>query len=315
MSSIGVLLSASDYAPFGQTFQGGTQDPYQFTGKERDTESGLDYFGARYYGSNMGRFISPDPSGLLYTDSGNPQSLNLYSYVLNNPQKFTDPAGMYCDYSDHNDPQSGFDPSQFDYNSNSRECGKNGGQWDDDAYTHNGADDANRPQYAVSSITNAPNGPWTFDDFNAMYQAWNQGLLPQQLNYGQNSWETIDMSWNYFVRRARNAYIQAGCPASFPMAAGHYEAAFASWGNASTDVLMGNNPDFLALQVGGWSGSIQTSGDVSSFTINNPMTQSSFGGESAAQDTHTTDNPNGPDGPRHNVMQTFAWSERGLCHH
>jgi len=36
-----------------------------FTGKERDSESGNDYFGARYYSSAMGRFMSPDPSGLL----------------------------------------------------------------------------------------------------------------------------------------------------------------------------------------------------------------------------------------------------------
>jgi RHS repeat-associated protein len=37
------------------------QNPHHFTGKERDTESGNDYFGARYYASSMGRFMSPDP--------------------------------------------------------------------------------------------------------------------------------------------------------------------------------------------------------------------------------------------------------------
>jgi RHS repeat-associated protein len=95
---------------------------YHFTGKERDTESGNDYFGASYYSSAMGRFSSPDPSGLEYADPKNPQSLNLYSYVLNNPLHYVDPTGMYCDYSDHNDPSSGFDDSQFDYNSNSGEC-------------------------------------------------------------------------------------------------------------------------------------------------------------------------------------------------
>ena len=52
-SSTGALLSLEDYAPFGQLFTGGTVDPYQFTGKERDTESGNDYFFARYYGSNL----------------------------------------------------------------------------------------------------------------------------------------------------------------------------------------------------------------------------------------------------------------------
>lgn len=64
------------------------------TGKERDTETGLDYFGARYYGSSMGRFMSPDP--LL--NSGrpdNPQTWNRYSYALNNPLTVTDPTGLY----------------------------------------------------------------------------------------------------------------------------------------------------------------------------------------------------------------------------
>src|SRR6185437_3256567 len=56
-----------------------------FTGKVRDSESGLDYFGARYYGSGIGRFLSPDPSGLYFADPNNPQSFNLYSYAYNNP--------------------------------------------------------------------------------------------------------------------------------------------------------------------------------------------------------------------------------------
>ena len=60
-----------------------------FTGKERDTESGNDYFGARYYSSAMGRFMSPDWSAqeepVPYAKLENPQSLNLYSYVQNNP--------------------------------------------------------------------------------------------------------------------------------------------------------------------------------------------------------------------------------------
>ena len=59
------------------------------TGKERDSESGLDYFGARYYGSALGRFTNPDwsktPDPIPYADLGNPQSLNLYTYVLNRP--------------------------------------------------------------------------------------------------------------------------------------------------------------------------------------------------------------------------------------
>ena len=59
------------------------------TGKERDSESGLDYFGARYFGSALGRFTSADwsakPEPVPYADFSNPQTLNQYAYVLNNP--------------------------------------------------------------------------------------------------------------------------------------------------------------------------------------------------------------------------------------
>jgi RHS repeat-associated protein len=70
-------------------------------GKERDAESGNDYFGARYYGSSMGRFMSPDwtetPDPIPYADLENPQSLNLYGYVLNNPLSHRDEDGHKCD--------------------------------------------------------------------------------------------------------------------------------------------------------------------------------------------------------------------------
>ena len=68
----------------------------RYTGKERDAESGLDYFGARYYSSSMGRFSSPDPTGLYFADPTKPQSFNLYNYVLNNPLVNVDPNGMDC---------------------------------------------------------------------------------------------------------------------------------------------------------------------------------------------------------------------------
>ena len=65
-----------------------------FTGKERDTESGNDYFGARYYASSMGRFMSPDPINLTNARLLNPaNTLNKYTYGANNPLKFVDKDG------------------------------------------------------------------------------------------------------------------------------------------------------------------------------------------------------------------------------
>jgi len=73
---------------------------HHFTGKERDTESGNDYFGARYYASSMGRFMSPDWSAkeepVPYAMMDNPQTLNLYAYVGNNPLSRVDADGHTC---------------------------------------------------------------------------------------------------------------------------------------------------------------------------------------------------------------------------
>ena len=65
----------------------------QFTSKERDLETGLDYLGARYYSSVQGRFTSIDPIGAAFSRQIDPQQLNRYSNVRNNPLRYTDPDG------------------------------------------------------------------------------------------------------------------------------------------------------------------------------------------------------------------------------
>jgi RHS repeat-associated protein len=90
-------VSTYDYDAPSCTYDGAPLHVYKFTGKERDTESGLDEFGARYYSSSLGRFMIPDwagkPTAVPYASFGNPQSLNLYSYVNNNPTTTRDPDG------------------------------------------------------------------------------------------------------------------------------------------------------------------------------------------------------------------------------
>ena len=68
---------------------------YKFTGKERDQESGLDYFGARYYSSVIGRWSSPDLVNVTEDRMMNPSStLNKYAYAANNPLMYVDPDGQ-----------------------------------------------------------------------------------------------------------------------------------------------------------------------------------------------------------------------------
>lgn len=75
--------------------------PSRFTGKERDSESGNDYFEARYMASSMGRFLSPDPSNLS-VDWWLPQTWNRYSYALNNPLTVVDKNGLWPTYVHNN---------------------------------------------------------------------------------------------------------------------------------------------------------------------------------------------------------------------
>jgi RHS repeat-associated protein len=83
---------APGLSPYFSTTQYPTE--HHFTGKERDAESGNDYFMARYYSSMMGRFMSPDTDSSLKRIIPNPQHWNRYAYVLNNPLIMIDPDGL-----------------------------------------------------------------------------------------------------------------------------------------------------------------------------------------------------------------------------
>ena len=98
----GARQAESDFYPYGGEVvvqADATANHYKFTGKERDTETGVDYFFARYYSSALGRFLTPDwsatPAPVPYANLGDPQSLSLYSYVGNNPITGTDPDGHF----------------------------------------------------------------------------------------------------------------------------------------------------------------------------------------------------------------------------
>jgi RHS repeat-associated protein len=98
------VVGRHDYVPFGEEIAantGGRDSTFgtpdfvnqKFTGQERDAETGLDFFQARYFSGALGRFNSPDP-GNAGANLFNPQSWNAYSYVANNPLTRVDPSGM-----------------------------------------------------------------------------------------------------------------------------------------------------------------------------------------------------------------------------
>ena len=87
-----VIRTRYAYSPYGETRQAGQEDPnpLQYTGRESD-DTGLYYYRARYYDPELRRFISSDPIGLV-------SGPNAYSYVENNPLRYTDPSGLFLGY-------------------------------------------------------------------------------------------------------------------------------------------------------------------------------------------------------------------------
>jgi RHS repeat-associated protein len=99
----GTIVESCSNLPFGEdlTCSGTDVSPLHFTGKERDQESGDDYFGARYYSSTMARFLTPDwnaqPANIPYANLGDPQTLNLYAFESNQPLDRVDNDGhVWC---------------------------------------------------------------------------------------------------------------------------------------------------------------------------------------------------------------------------
>lgn len=124
--SSGNKIGERGHFPYGETlYESGTTTKVKFTTYERDNESGNDYAMARMYINRLARFSTPDSFAGTIND---PQSLNRYSFALNDPIDLVDPEGEYCQYYGTNfgDPT---DVEETDFHSDPGECAANGGQW------------------------------------------------------------------------------------------------------------------------------------------------------------------------------------------
>jgi RHS repeat-associated protein len=161
------------FAPFGERYALGGSAPFvdSFTGVTNSTVSDEYDFFARSLQTSQGRWISPDPAGLQAADPSNPQSWNRYAYALNNPLKYKDPLGLYCQWDDGTR-----DDEEIDGGAGFGDCGDQGGTWiDSTTITVNGDNPGD-----VDTIENG------------------QQLFPETIPFQQSYFDCVKNSGNYF---------------------------------------------------------------------------------------------------------------------
>ena len=128
-----IALFDGAYAPFGEPYNYGSSliSDFSFTGQNQDTtkpsgQTGLYDFEFREYNSVQGRWVSPDPAGVMAVDITNPQTWNRYSYLANAPLSARDPLGLYCVWDD-----GSYDSSDDAETGSGEKCHDAGGNWFD----------------------------------------------------------------------------------------------------------------------------------------------------------------------------------------
>jgi RHS repeat-associated protein len=118
------MYSDTAYSAFGEPYAPSGTTDVSFTGQDQDTTAGVYDFLYRKYDPGQSRWVSPDPAGLAAVSFDNPQSLNRYAYVLNNPLLLIDPLGLdFCQWDD------GKDDSPEDGGAKEAKCLVDGGTW------------------------------------------------------------------------------------------------------------------------------------------------------------------------------------------
>jgi RHS repeat-associated protein len=341
----GLVGTRYDFLPFGEEVPAGTggrtlsmgyngwednSNP-KFAGQMRDPESARDLMGFRYYSPQEGRFVSVDP-GNAGADSGDPQTWNGYSYVGNNPLNLTDPAGLgfWSGFIDFWETLGSILGTAVGIGTG----GINNAPWNEQIpITPGNAGDplnlggvfgggdvgggifSELPANGIS--VGIPSPTPTFSSYWNFFWAWVSGRAPQRIYYSKSTIATQDMMRSGKMRQVRQDYINQACPAQAGFNQGHVQAyADSAKGWASL------NPNYTESQVGGYYGKIASNDVMTTYTIFNTAGISSFVGESAVGPKipflnlkgNELDNLFGQNGPSHNVVQQFVFTEPNPCH-
>jgi RHS repeat-associated protein len=200
----------------------GDVSPLHFTGKERDAESGLDNFTARYFGSSLGRFMTPDPMGGHQED---PQTLNKYAYVRNNPVTLTDPTGLdfnlNCDKNNGTTCQGGhqyYQDKNGDYKETVVKSDDKGNLTDQSGNKYSGTVDAGGVHFSSDGGKTSSTGSWV-DRSNETKFTQQTGALAgfrfvfSQPGKGQSFSGTFSTDTNFYG--AKSALKNAGFSVSY----------------------------------------------------------------------------------------------------
>lgn len=320
-----------DYLPFGEEIGAGVgsrtvQMGYgasdttrqKFTSKERDTESGLDYFLARYYSGAQGRFISADP---LITSGKpkDPQSWNRYSYTLNNPMVLIDPDGLEWRTNDKTGVLKWFgkDADRSGTTEYTQEYYSIEGQWvhlNKNGYTNNPNDstfDRQGWDYVdasqVPGIYNHDNLPQITaapgDDSGplSLFFEWLTGSGPVERQFGPDTYMTQNMMTSPDIVNHRQAFIDQG--------GGTYGPTGTRFGVSAEDGPFTAGTNRSRQFVGSYTITIteQSNGDALFVLRNTTSLPSALYHIPGIQPVERSTMH-----PLSNKSQTFWWSERGV---